>query len=433
MKLIQIVAIVSLILSYLPVRAQIPDERPRKEARELFEKAMKEGNERAKQVRDICQAAQLQPRERKYADDCSSYTARLNNDDTNSLDSAVKAYQKHDLDDAESLARQVSNLNPTLSAKARNLLDTIHEDKSAGQSAEQVKEAWERGDFKAVLSLAQDMTTPTAKTAASIYVRDVEMYNKLINDAEKEKDANPDGAKDLLGQAFMLNQKGPSDPRGKITEINNALAAKSNAKFFGSQPGGSKSNDGTATKQADVSGKVNALLVEARNAEKQGNPTVAIDDYSAVLKLQPDNQEALDKTRRSLAAVHLPKDLVGKTADSKQQSPGSSPAPVTIPSAPGSDLKSAIRFFYNAQFDDARTALMDYIESPQAGQNLGAADFYLGATLIQRSILRTPRAQWKGPPPDALIAFKDARKANYNPVRAYVSPALLKVWDSTGQ
>jgi hypothetical protein len=435
MRLIRIVSIVSLILSAILLRAQSPDERPRKEARELFERAMKEGNERANQVHDICQAAQLQPRERKYADDCSSYTARLNNDDTNSLDSAVKAYQKHDLDNAESLARQVSSLNPTLFAKARNLLETIRDNRSAGQSAEQVKEAWERGDFKAVMSLAQDMTTPTAKTAASIYVKDVEMYNKLINDAEKEKDTNPDGAKDLLGQAYMLNQKGPSDPRGKITEINNALAAKSNAKFFGSQPGGSKSNDsaGTTTNQADTARKVNALLVEARNAEKQGNPTVAIDDYAAVLKLQPDNQEALDKTRRSLAAVHLPKDLVGKTADSKQQSPVSSPTPVTIPSAAGSDLKSAIRFFYNAQFDDARTALMDYIESPQAAQNLGAADFYLGATLIQRSILRTPRAQWKGPPPDALIAFKDARKANYSPVRAYVSPALLKVWDSTGQ
>jgi hypothetical protein len=435
MKLIRIVAIVVLILSAIPVRAQSPDERTKKQAKELFEKAMKEGNERVNQVHDLCQAAQLQPREKKYADACSGYTAGLNHDDTTSLGIAIAAYQSHDLDKAESLATQVSNFNPSLFAKAKVLLDTIHENKSAGQSAEQVKEAWERGDFNAVQSLAQGMTTPTARTAASIYLKNVEMYNQLINDAEKEKDTNPDRAKDLLGQAYMLNHKGPSDPRGKIDQINKALADKSNAKYFGTQSGGSKSNDpdGTKTNQADNAGKVNALLVEARNAEKQGNPAVAIADYAAVLKLQPDNQEALDKTRRSHAAVNLPKDLVGKTADSKPQSPVSSPAPVTIPSAAASDLKSAIRFFYNAQFDDARTALMGYIESPQAAQNLGAADFYLGATLIQRSILRSPRAQWKGPPADALIAFKDARKANYSPVRAYVSPALLKVWDSTGQ
>jgi hypothetical protein len=76
---------------------------------------------------------------------------------------------------------------------------------------------------------------------------------------------------------------------------------------------------------------------------------------------------------------------------------------------------------------------MDYLESPQTALNPGAADFYLGATLIERSLLRTPQTQWKGPSQDAISAFKQARKANYNPVRTYVSPILLKVWDSTGQ
>jgi hypothetical protein len=76
---------------------------------------------------------------------------------------------------------------------------------------------------------------------------------------------------------------------------------------------------------------------------------------------------------------------------------------------------------------------MNYLESPLTAQNPGVADFYLGATLIERSMLHTPQAQWQGPSPDALSAFKEARKANYNPVREYVSPALLKIWDSTGQ
>jgi len=59
------------------------------------------------------------------------------------------------------------------------------------------------------------------------------------------------------------------------------------------------------------------------------------------------------------------------------------------------------------------------------------ADFYLGATSIERSILQTPRAKWQGPSADALQAFKEAKKANYNPVRSLVSPLLLKIWDST--
>jgi len=48
-------------------------------------------------------------------------------------------------------------------------------------------------------------------------------------------------------------------------------------------------------------------------------------------------------------------------------------------------------------------------------------------------MLQNPRANWKGPSQDALSAFQEARKANYNPVRAYVSPTLLKIWDSTSQ
>jgi hypothetical protein len=427
MKLLRIIAIVSLLLSAIPGRTQLFEEKSKKQAKELFDKAMKEGNDRVNQVRDLCQAAQLQPKERKYADACSSYTTGLNHDDTASLASAILAYQSHDLDKAETLAKQVSNFDPKLFAKAKLVLDTIHNDKSAGQSAEQVKAAWEKGDFNAVVSLAQGMTTPAAKTAASIYVRNVESYNQFIEDAEKQKDTNPDAAKDLLGRAYMLNPNGPSDPRGKINDINNALAAKSNSKYFGSQPGSSKGNGSTATtaktdaanktepangatvSAGDVAKKVNALLVEARNAEKQGNSAVAIGNYAQVLKLQPDNKEAQDSSARLEQAIK------------------------SDPAAATNELKSAIRSFYNAQFDDARAALMEYLESPQTAQNLGAADFYLGATLIQRSILRTPRAQWKGPSADALSAFKAARKAHYNPVRAFVSPALLKVWDSTGQ
>lgn len=97
------------------------------------------------------------------------------------------------------------------------------------------------------------------------------------------------------------------------------------------------------------------------------------------------------------------------------------------------ELKSGIRAFYSGELDQARSDLMEYLEFPQSATNPGAADFYLGATLIERSMLKTPRAQWAGPSRDALQAFRLARRANYSPLRAYVSPALLKVWDATGQ
>jgi tetratricopeptide (TPR) repeat protein len=160
---------------------------------------------------------------------------------------------------------------------------------------------------------------------------------------------------------------------------------------------------------ADIAKKVNKLLDDARNAEKQGNQQDALSDYAMVLKLQPGNQDAQSNTDRIEQAIR------------------------NDPAAARNELKSAIRYFYHSQFDDARRALMNYLESPQTARNPGVADFYLGATLIERSMLQTPRTQWKGPSPDALSAFQQARKANYNPVREYISPALLKIWDSTGQ
>ena len=42
---------------------------------------------------------------------------------------------------------------------------------------------------------------------------------------------------------------------------------------------------------------------------------------------------------------------------------------------------------------------MNYLESPQTARNPGVADFYLGATLIERSMLANPaRRSGKGLP-----------------------------------
>jgi hypothetical protein len=427
MRFLKITGILCLILCSIPVRAQLFEDKSKKEAKELFEKAMKEGNDHLKQVQDICQAAHLQPKERKYSDACSSYTAGLNHDDETYLALALAAYQSRDFEKAESMAKQVSSFDPKLAAKARVVMDAVHNDKATGQSVAEVKAAWERGDFNAVTSLAQGMSSPSAKAAANAYVSDVNMYDGYIEAANKAQKDNPQEAISQLGYAYKLNPNGPVNALAKIDELNKAIAAKNNSNYFHT-PASSGKPDTTAKNnpntdsgnkneaastaplnQADTAKRVNGLLFEARNAEKQGNTAVAIGDYGAVLRLQADNREAMASSARLQQAIK------------------------TDPTAATNELKSAIKSFYNAQFDEARAALMEYLESPQAAKNRGAADFYLGATLVARSILRTPRAEWKGPSQDALSAFKSARSANYNPVRAYVSPSLLKVWDATAQ
>jgi hypothetical protein len=433
MKLLRIIGILTIIVSVVPVRAQFFDDKSKKEAKDLFEKAKREDSDRVAQVRDLCQAAKMQPKEKKYVDACNSYTAGLNHDDETALALAIGSYQSHDFEKAEAEAKQVSSFDPKMVAKAKTVIDAIHNDKNAGQSVAAVKAAWEHGDFAAVMSLSQDMTTPSAKAAATAYVSDVNMYNAYIEAANKAEKDNPQEAISQLGYAYKLNPNGPVNALAKIDDLNKEIAAKNNSNYFHTQPSGkteketktaTNSDSGNKTapangpvngpangqlSPADTAKKVNGLLADARNAEKQSNTAVALGDYAAVIKLQPDNKEAQTSSARLQEAMK------------------------TDPNAATAGLKSAIRSFYNAQFDEAREALMEYIESPQTAQNLGAADFYLGATLIERSVLRTPRTEWKGPSQEALSAFKAARKANYKPVRDYVSPALLKVWDSTAQ
>lgn len=388
-----------LILSFVPAAALHAQQNSVQQARDLADKARSEGSDRARQVQDYCAAAQLAPKNKQYADTCNSYRAGLIQDDTAWLASAIEAYKNHDLDRAESQARLVSSYDPKLSGQAKFVLDLIRNQKLLLQ----VQAAWNKGDFDAVASLTQSITNPDTKTAANVYVNDVNLYKGYIDQAQKMEASNPQEAIRQLTLAMNLNPNGPSNPAGKIADLQRAMQTKS-----APPPPPTLAAKAAVNPSADNAKKVNKLLDDARNAEKQGNQQEALRDYAMVLKLQPGNQDAQSNTDRIEQAIR------------------------SDPAAAKNELISAIRYFYQSQFDDAQRALMSYLESPQTAQNPGVADFYLGATLIEQSMLATPREQWQGPTQTALSAFKEARKANYNPVRAYVSPALLKVWDSTG-
>jgi hypothetical protein len=399
MNLRRSICIFCLLLSGVPMPAQNATERPKQQAKELADRAKGEGSDRAKQVQDFCAAAQLDPKEKKYADTCNSYRTGLINDDTAWLASAIALYKSHDLDKAESMAKLVTSYDEKLSGQARFLLDRIKNEKLLNQ----VKAAWEKGDFNAVGTLAQAITNADFKASANVYVNNVSLYNGFINQAQNLEKSNPQEAIKQFASAQNLNPNGPGNPSGKIVELQKALQAKS-------APPPPASTPKTATDaNAEIARKVGRLIGDAREAEKQGKLPDALNDYGMVLKLQPGNQDAQSNTARIEQAIK------------------------SDPAAARSELTTAIRYFYHSRFDDAQTALRAYLKSSETVQNPGVAYFYLGAALLEQSILETPRSKWQGPSPDAQSAFKEARKANYSPARAYVSPALLKVWDSTDQ
>jgi len=375
------------------------EEKAKQQAKELAAKAAGEGNDRVKQVQDFCQAAALDPKEKKYADNCNNYRLGLIQDDTAMLAAAISAYRSHDLVRAEAQAKLVTNYDPKLSGQVKILQDLIRNQRALSQ----VQAAWNKGDFDSVITLAQSMTAPEAKSAAGQYVNNVNTYRGYLSQAQSLEASNPQAAIQQLTLAKNMNPNGPGDPAGRIAALQQAMQKKT------APPPPPPPTKTPANPGADLAKKVNKLLSDAREAEKQGKQQDALAAYAEVLKLQPGNPEAQSSSDRIQLAVK------------------------SDPAAAKSELKAAIRYFYNSQFDDARRALMSYLESPQTASDPGAADFYLGATLVERSILQTPQAKWQGPSKDALLAFQQARKANYSPVRAYVSPTLLKIWDSTAQ
>jgi hypothetical protein len=398
MNLRQSICVFCFLLSGVAMPAQESTGNTKQQAKELAEKAKGEGSDRAKQVQDYCSAAQLEPKEKKYTDACNSYRAGLINDDSAWLASAIALYKGHDLDKAESTAKLVSSYDQKLSGQAKFLLELIRNDRLLNQ----VKAAWAKGDFSTVLSSAQSITNADDKASASVYVNNVALYNGYLDQAQKLAQSNPQGAISQLTQAQSLNPNGPGNIAARIADLQKAMQTKS------APPAPPATAKPAADSAAEIAKKVAKLMSDAKDAEKQGKLPDALNDYAMVLKLQPGNKDAQSNSERIGQAIR------------------------SDPAAARNELASAIRSFYQAQFDQAETALKDYLKSADTAQSPGAAYFYLGAALLEQSMLETPRSKWQGPSADAQAAFKQARKANYNPARSYVSPALLKVWDATG-
>jgi hypothetical protein len=397
MKLRRSASIFCLILAGTLALPLIAQEKPRQEAKDLAEKAEREGNDRAMQVQDICTAAKLEPKNKKYQDTCNSYRSGLLQDDTAEMAIAIAAYRNHDLNSAETQAKLVSNYDQKLSGEARFLLDRIRTDRLVTQ----VQAAWNKGDFQSVLSQAQEITNPDAKASANVYVNNVNLYNGYMDEARSEAQSNPQDAIRQLTLAKNLNPNGPGNPAGMIADLQRKPAPSPTTPTPAPKSAGDS--------PAEIARKVSKLMSDAHNAEQQGDPQGAMNDYGMALKLQPGNKDAQSNLDRLQLAVK------------------------NDPAAAKNELTSAIRYFYRSQFEDAEREFRDYLKPSQPVQRPGVAYFYLGATLLEKSMLTTPASSWQGPSPDVVSAFVSARGASYKPVRSYVSPAILKIWDSTGQ
>jgi len=92
-------------------------------------------------------------------------------------------------------------------------------------------------------------------------------------------------------------------------------------------------------------------------------------------------------------------------------------------------LATAIRAFYSSNYTEAENSLVDYLGYTNPKYK-GAADFYLGATRLYKSVLEASVRK----PEDAVqlesvqSRFKAAREACYEPIPKYLSPLMARAW-----
>jgi hypothetical protein len=373
--------------------------KPKQEAKDYYEQASKE-TDPVKKIQLACQASQLEPKDKKYSEECSKAQAALSQQDNANLQSAKDAYQARQFDKAEASARAVTSSNEKLHSQAQELIGQIQNTKYLAL----VQSAWVKGDFETVKAYSVKITDPNGQAAAKKIVDYMDLYNTYVTRARVAENDNPEEALRQYTGAFGINPHGPVDAQAKITEMKAKMVAKAQAYKPPPPPSG-----GTPPPVVKQPGDNNtgSLLKTAKEAEKSGNLQDALVAYQGVIAVDPAN-------------------FAAKTAIARLQ-------PQVQAAADRVSIKKAIGDFYQNKLDTAQQELNAYLKSATPPLSPGVAYFYLGASILEQSLLNTPQAQWQGTPADAQAAFKEARKANFTPMAKYVSPALMKAWESSAQ
>jgi len=201
----------------------------------------------------------------------------------------------------------------------------------------------------------------------------------------------------------------PPPPQVSHTEPNPQPASNSNTSPEPSAQQTAHSEKPKAPNGApDDSARMRGLLDTAKQALDSGNLQVAKDSYGTVLQAHSENKEAKAGLSHVLEQeIRLQPQKLNET------------------------LVAAIRYFYDSNFPQAQARLETYLDVSEA-PNKGAAQFYLGATLLEQSILDSPTGKGQAVPAKALEHFREAKKSNYQPVSRLVSPIVMNAWSQAG-
>jgi hypothetical protein len=416
------------------LRAQTAQDK--QNAKQLFERASSETG--AKQATDLCSAKKLDPNNKEYSKDCEAAEDALRRSDNKQMQLVESDFTSSDWASTISDARYVSSYFPEirghadeLVARAKGKQDAANHPAQPPQQTpaqvdpsqglfDRVQADWKSNNFDDALIAAKGITSQTWISAAQPTVTNITNYQKLMADAKaKEQSSDYEGARAQYISAANLKPDGPGEPTAQAQRLLQTIEAKKQpppppAPAQPPPPTQVATANPTPKptaipKPQDDSAKVATLLAEAQRAETDGKLPFALARFQAILAIQLGNPDAMAGVARV------------------QQKISSDPQQLKL------TLVEAIRDFYDSKLPDAKAALGFYLNTPQA-RSAGAAFFYLGATLVAQSRLDPSQTKQAGTsvPPEALADFQKARAAGYKPLPQYVSPVLMKAWNSAG-
>ena len=271
------------------------------------------------------------------------------------------------------------------------------------------EEAFSRGDFDRAEDLLTHMHSPTLQSAANKLESNINAYRDAMKKADElDRSSDYDGAAQKYQSAATIKPNGPGQPLERMRQALDAQAKADQKKAEQTASPSAPVQDAQVPRSSGAD-KIKNWLTIARRDETGGDLKGAVQAYDAALKLDGRQTEALAARTR----------VLNKMKDDEQ--------------ALEKNLVQGVAEFYASQFSAANDVIGKYLEDG-GGQHVGAAHFYLGASLLSQAILVDPRnaADSDKLRNQALEEFVRAKQLQYVPLQSAVSPKIFAQWAQTG-
>ena len=271
------------------------------------------------------------------------------------------------------------------------------------------EEAFSQGDFDRAEDLLKHMHSPTLQSAANKLESNINAYRDAMKQADElDRSGNYNDAAQKYQSAATIKPNGPGQPLERMRQALDAQA-KADRKKAEQTASPSAPAQEAQVPRSNGADKIKNWLTIARRDETGGDLKGAVQAYDAALKLDGRQTEALAARTR----------VLNKMKDDEQ--------------ALEKSLVQGVAEFYASQFSAADDVIGKYLEDG-GGQHVGAAHFYLGASLLSQVILADSKntANSDELRNQALEQFVLAKQLHYVPLRSAVSPKILAQWAQTG-